>query len=59
MVTAQARQQIRTQFGVRRAELSPKAVAGSVASTSNLVDACVMGGVMVAALIRTISRWQA
>jgi hypothetical protein len=52
MVTAQARQQIRTQFGVRRAELSPKAVAGSVASTSTLVDACVMGGVMVAALIQ-------
>lgn len=52
MVTAQARRQIRTQFGVRRTELSPKAVTGSVASTSTLVDACVVGGVMVAALIQ-------
>ena len=52
MVTAQARQQIRTQFGVRRAEVTPKAVAGWVASTSTLVDACVVGGVMVAALLQ-------
>jgi hypothetical protein len=52
MVTAEARRQIRRQFGVRRAEMSPKAVARSVASTSILVDACVVGGVMVAALIQ-------
>lgn len=52
MVTAQARRQIRSQFGVRRAEMTPKAVAGSVASTPTLVDACVVGGVMVAAMIQ-------
>ena len=52
MVTAQARQKIRTQFGGRRAEVTPKAVAGSVASTLTLVDASVVGGVMVAALIQ-------
>jgi hypothetical protein len=52
MVTAQARRQIRTQFGVRRAEVAPKAVVRSVASTSTLVDACVMGGVMAAAMIQ-------
>ena len=52
MVTPAARQQIRTQFGVQQTQLSPKAVAGSVASTSTLVDACVVGGVMVAALIQ-------
>jgi hypothetical protein len=54
MVTAQARRQIRTQFGVRRAEVAPKAVARAVASTSTLVDACVTGGVMAAALIQDI-----
>jgi hypothetical protein len=54
MVTAQARRQIRTQFGVRRAEVTPKAVAGWVASTPTLVDACVVGGVMVAAMIQDI-----
>jgi hypothetical protein len=52
MVTAQARQQIRTQFGDRRAEVTPKAVARSVASTPTLVDACVTGGVMAAAMIQ-------
>lgn len=52
MVTPQARQQIRTQFGVRRAEVTPKAVARSVASTSAVVDASVVGGVMVAAMIQ-------
>jgi hypothetical protein len=52
MVTAQARQQIRTQFGVRRAEVSPNAVTRAVASTPALVDASVVGGVMVAALIQ-------
>jgi hypothetical protein len=52
MVTAQARQQIRTQFGIRRAEATPKAVTHAVASTPALVDASVVGGVMVAALIQ-------
>ena len=52
MVTPEARRQIRTQFGIRRAEVSPMAIAGSVASTPTLVDACVVGGVMVAALIQ-------
>jgi hypothetical protein len=52
MVTPEARAQIRIQFGVRRAELSPKAMARSVASTATLVDACVVGGVMVAAMIQ-------
>ena len=52
MVTAEARQQVRTQFGVRRAELTPKAMARAVASTPALVDASVVGGVMVAALIQ-------
>jgi hypothetical protein len=52
MVTAQARQQIRTQFGTRRAEVTPKAVAHAVASTPTLLDACVTGGVMAAALIQ-------
>ncbi|HEX2806367.1 MAG TPA: hypothetical protein VHN80_09370 [Kineosporiaceae bacterium] len=52
MVTAQARHQIRTQFGARRAEVTPKAVARWVASTPTLVDACVMGGVMVVAMIQ-------
>jgi hypothetical protein len=54
MVTAQARQQIRGQFGVRRAEVTPKAVTHLVAPTPTLVDACVMGGVMVAALMQDI-----
>lgn len=54
MVTAQARQQIRAQFGVPRAEVSAKAVARSVASTPTLVDASVTGGVMVAAMIQDI-----
>jgi hypothetical protein len=52
MVTAQARQQIRTQFGVPQVEVSAKAVARSVASTPTLVDASVVGGVMVAAMIQ-------
>jgi hypothetical protein len=52
MVTAQARQQIRTQFGVPQAEVTPKAVTRSVASTPTLVDACVTGGVMAAAMIQ-------
>ena len=52
MVTAQARQQIRTQFGVRRAEVSPKAVLRWEVSTSTLADASVVGGVMVAAMIQ-------
>lgn len=51
MVTAPARQQIRTQFAVRRAEVTPKAMARAVASTPTLVDASVVGGVMVAAMI--------
>ena len=54
MVTAQARQQIYTQFGTRRAEMTPKAVTHAVASTPTLVDACVTGGVMAAALIQDI-----
>jgi hypothetical protein len=54
MVTAQARQQIRTQFAVPRAEVSAKTVARSVASTPTLVDASVTGGVMVAAMIQDI-----
>jgi hypothetical protein len=45
-------QQIRTQFGTRRAEVTPKAMARAVASTPTLVDASVVGGVMVAALIQ-------
>lgn len=52
MVTAQARQQIRTQFRVPKAEVSPKAVTRAVASTPTLVDASVVGGVMVAAMIQ-------
>ena len=52
MVTAQARQQIRTQFGIQRAEVTPKAMTRSVASTPTLVDASVVGGVMVAAMIQ-------
>jgi hypothetical protein len=52
MVTAQARQQIHTQFGARRAEVTPKAVARSVASTPTVGDASVVGGVMVAAMIQ-------
>lgn len=52
MVTAQARQRIRGQFGVRRAEVTPKAVTRWDASTPTLVDACVVGGVMVAAMIQ-------
>jgi len=52
MVTTQARQQIHTQFGTRPAEVTPKAVAHAVASTPTLVDACVTGGVMTAALIQ-------
>jgi hypothetical protein len=52
MVTAEARQQIRTRFGVRRAEVTPKAMTRSVSSTPTLVDACVVGGVMAAALIQ-------
>ena len=52
MVTAQARQQIRTQFGTRRAEVAPKAMAQAVASAPTLIDACVTGGVMAAALIQ-------
>jgi hypothetical protein len=52
LVTAQARRQIRTQFGVWRAEVTPKAVARSVASTPTLADASVVGGVMVAAMIQ-------
>jgi len=52
MVTAQARQQIRTQFGVRQAEVSPKAVLRWEVSTSTLADAAVVGGVMVAAMIQ-------
>jgi hypothetical protein len=52
MVTAEARQQIRTQFGVRSAEVSAKAVTCSVTSTPTLVDACVVGSVMAAAMIQ-------
>lgn len=52
MVTTQARQQVRAQFGTRRAEISPKALTRAVASTPTLVDACVTGGVMAAALIQ-------
>lgn len=52
MVTAAARRQIRTQFGVRRAEVSPKAVLRWEVSTSTLADASVVGGVMVAAMIQ-------
>jgi len=52
LVTAQARQQIRTQFGIRRAEVTPKVMTRSVASTPTLVDASVVGGVMVAAMIQ-------
>ena len=52
MVTTQARQQIRTQFGIPKAEMSPKTLTGSVASTPALVDASVVGGVMVAAMIQ-------
>jgi hypothetical protein len=52
MVTPEARQQIRSQYGVARAGLSPKAMTRSVASTPTLVDACVVGGVMVAAMIQ-------
>jgi len=51
-VTAQARQQIHTQFGTRLAEMTPKAVTHAVASTATLMDACVTGGVMAAALIQ-------
>lgn len=54
LVTAQARRQIRGQFQVPRAEVSPKAVVHSVASTPTLVDAAVVGGVMVAAMIQDI-----
>ena len=52
MVTPRARQQIRSQFGVRRAEVTPKAVTRWDTSTPTLVDACVVGGVMVAAMIQ-------
>lgn len=52
MVTAQARQQIRAQFGTRRAEVSPKAVLRWEVPTSTLADAAVVGGVMVAAMIQ-------
>lgn len=52
IVTTQARQQIHTQFGTGRAEVTPKAVTHAVASTATLVDACVTGGVMAAALIQ-------
>ena len=52
MVTAQARHQIRTQFGARRAEVTPKAVARSVGWTPTVVDASVVSGVMVAAMIQ-------
>jgi len=52
MLTPEARQQIRTEYGVRPAELSPKTITRSVASTPTLVDACVVGGVMVAAMIQ-------
>ena len=52
MVTAQASQQIRSQFGIPRAEVTPKAVTRSVATTPTLVDACLMGGVMVSAMIQ-------
>ena len=52
LVTAQARKQIRTQFGVSRAEVTPTAVARSVGWTPTVVDACEMGGVMVAAMIQ-------
>ena len=52
MVTPQARQQIRTRFGTRRTEVTPKAVARTVVSTPTLVDASVVGSVMVAAMIQ-------
>ena len=52
MVTTQARQQIRTQFGDRRSEVTPKAVLRWEVTTSTLADASVVGGVMVAAMIQ-------
>jgi hypothetical protein len=52
MVTTQARRQIHTQFGTRPAEVTPKAVTHAVAPTPTLIDACVTGGVMTAALIQ-------
>jgi hypothetical protein len=52
MVTADARRQIRTQFGVRSGEVSAKAVTCSVTSIPTLVDACVVGSVMAAAMIQ-------
>ena len=52
MVTAQDRQQIRSQYAARRAEVTPTAVTGWDAPTTTLVDACVVGGVMAAAMIQ-------
>jgi hypothetical protein len=52
MVSAQARQQIRAQFGTQRASVTPKALVAAVDSTPTLVDACVVGGVMSAAMIQ-------
>jgi hypothetical protein len=54
MVTAQARRQIRLQFGTRRSELSPKALTRAVPSMPTLIDAAVTGAVMAAALIQDI-----
>ncbi|MDQ1292227.1 MAG: hypothetical protein QG608_104 [Actinomycetota bacterium] len=54
MVTDQARQQVQTQYGTLHAEVSPKAVVQAVPSTETLVDACVTGGVMSAAMLQDI-----
>jgi hypothetical protein len=52
MVSTRARRQIREQFGTQRAAVAPKAVVAAVDATSTLVDACVVGSVMSAAMIQ-------
>ncbi|HEY6798378.1 MAG TPA: hypothetical protein VI248_27175 [Kineosporiaceae bacterium] len=55
LVAAEVRRQVRGEFGARRAGTAPKAMTTSVASMASmpeLVDAAVVGGVMVVAMIQ-------
>lgn len=54
LVTAPARQQIRAQYAAQQAQVTPQAATHAVASTPTLVDACVTGGVMSAAMIQDV-----